>query len=92
MRIFGPPIVASVALWALLAWCFVAARTLLGCDHIHLCAREFGGYLLFVNLAFATAFVWHECLYPRQPPTSQPVYEGDHDLGRHPEQECRPPD
>lgn len=60
MRDLGPALVVSVALWASLAWCFVAARTLLGCDHIHLCAREFGLYLLCIDLAFMAAIVWHD--------------------------------
>lgn len=92
MLALGPAAVVSIALWASLAWCFVAARTVLGCDHIHLSAREFGNYLLFVDLAFAVALVWYECLCPRQRLTSQPVHQGDHDLGRQPEQECRPSD
>ena len=57
--------IVTIALWAALAWCFVAARTVLGRDHIHLCAREFGTYLLFIDLAFAAAFVWHDRLKPR---------------------------
>ena len=66
MRVFGPALVITVALWASLAWCFVAARTLLGRDHIHLCAREFGTYLLFIDLAFAVAIVWQDQLKPRR--------------------------
>ena len=66
MRTLGPAFVVSVALWASLAWCFVAARTLLGRDHIHLYAREFGTYLLFIDLAFAVAIVWHDQLKQRR--------------------------
>ena len=64
MRGLGPMVVITVALWASLAWCFIAARTLLGCDHIHLCAREFGVYLLFIDLGFAAAIAWHDRIKP----------------------------
>ncbi len=60
MRALGPALVVSVALWASLGLCFVAARTLIGCDHIHLCAREFGFYLLCIDLTFIAAIVWHD--------------------------------
>ncbi len=80
MLALGPAMVVSIALWASLAWCFVAARTLLGCDHIHPSARELGLYLLLVDLAFATALVWYECLCPQQRLASKPMHEGDHDL------------
>lgn len=82
MRALGLAAVLSIALWASLAWCFVAARTVLGCDHIHLSAREFGVYLLFVDLAFAVALIWYERLWPWTHPTSQPVHGGDRGLGR----------
>ena len=88
----GPAFVVSIALWELLAWCFVAARTVLHCDHIHLSAREFGGYMLLVDLTFATALVWYECLHPRRCPTSPPPHESEHDLGHQPERERRPSD
>ncbi len=65
MRALGPTLVLSFALWASLAWCFVVARTLLGHDHLHLCAREFGIYLLLIDVAFAAAIVWHDHLKPR---------------------------
>lgn len=65
MRMLGPAFVVSVALWASLAWCFVAACTVLGCDHIHLCARGFGIYLLLIDFAFGGALMWHDHLNPR---------------------------
>lgn len=64
MRALGPVFIVSLALWASLVWCYIAARTLLGCSHIQLCAREFGSYLLLIDLAFAIALVWYERLCP----------------------------
>ena len=56
--------IISVALWASIAWCFVAIRTIVGHDHMHLSSREFGTYLLFIDLAFAAAIVWHDLVKP----------------------------
>ena len=60
MREFGPALVVSVALWASIAWLFVAVRTLTGHDHIHLEAQDFGVLLLAIDGAFAAAILWHD--------------------------------
>ena len=65
MRALGPAFVVSVALWASIAWCLVALRTVTGHDHLHLSARDFGIYLLLIDLAFVTAIAWHDRLKPR---------------------------
>ena len=65
MRVLGPAMVVSVALWASLAWCFVAARALLGCDHMHLSARDFGTCLLLIDISFGVAIIWHDRIKPR---------------------------
>ena len=62
VRALGPALVVSIALLASMAWCFVALRTLTGHDHIHLCARDFGAYLVVIDLAFVAALAWHNHL------------------------------
>ena len=62
IRALGPALVVSIALWASMAWCFVALRTLAGHDHIHLSAKDFGAYLLVIDFAFAAALAWHDRL------------------------------
>ena len=65
MRAIGPALIVTVALWASLAWCFVAARTIAGHDHMHLSSREFGAFLFVIDLAFAAAIVWQDRLKRR---------------------------
>ena len=60
LRALGPALVASVALWACIAWSFVGLCTLTGHDHLHLCAREFGILLLGIDAAFIAAISWHD--------------------------------
>ncbi|RYB01792.1 hypothetical protein [Lichenibacterium ramalinae] len=60
LRALGPVFVASVALWAAIAWCFIAVRTLTGHDHIHLDTYDFGIFLLAIDGAFVAAILWHD--------------------------------
>ena len=62
MRCFGPTTLLSVALWASVIWCLVAARTIIGCNHLHSCAHDLGFYLLWIDLAFLSATLWFDNL------------------------------
>ena len=65
MRVFGPAAVVSVALWASIAWCFVALLTMAGHNHFQLNSRHFGAYLLGIDAAFGVALVWYTRMTPR---------------------------
>ncbi len=64
MRALGPAFVVSLALWSSIAWCIVALRVMAGHNHFHLSARDFGAYLLWIDLAFAVALAWYNRLKP----------------------------
>lgn len=65
MRMLGPAFVVSLALWSSIAWCIVALRVMAGHNHFHLSARDFGAYLLWIDLALAAALAWYSRLEPR---------------------------
>lgn len=65
MRAFGPAFVVSLALWSSVVWCIIALRVMAGHNHYNLSARDFGAYLLWIDLAFAAALAWYYRLEPR---------------------------